>query len=239
VNSGRNPGAVPLPNPPLLVITDRVQARAPLTEIADALFHAGGRWLMLREKDLDAVARRDLLRELVARGAPFGATVTVNGDLAAARAAGAAGLHLPAGGNLGDRLAEARPALGPGALLGVSAHDMDEALVSANSGADYVTLSPVFESTSKPGYGPALGPAGLEAVAARLAVPVIALGGVAAGNAGACLEAGAAGVAVLGAVMAAADPGAAASKLLAALGAGNAVARSHLGKFSERKLITT
>ena len=177
---------------------------------------------MLREKDLDAAARRDLLRDLVARGAPFGATVTVNGDLAAAQAAGAAGLHLPAGDDLGNRLAEARRALGPGALLGASCHSLEEAAAAAAAGAGYVTLSPVFESASKPGYGPALGPAGLQAMAARLAVPAIALGGVAAGNAGACLAAGAAGVAVMGAIMAAADPGAAAQALLAALAEGNA-----------------
>jgi len=216
VSSGR----VALPDPPLLVITDRGQARAPLIDIAEALFQAGGRWLMLREKGLDGAARRDLLCDLVARAAPFGATVTVNGDLAAAQAAGAAGLHLPTGGGL----EAARRALGPDALLGASAHSLQEAIAAAESGADYVTLSPVFESASKPGYGPALGPTGLKAMAARLAVPAIALGGVAAGNAGACLEAGAAGVAVMGAVMAAADPGAAAGALIAALEEGNAAA---------------
>ncbi len=216
-------GQVPLPNPPLLVITDRGQARAPLPEVAEALFRAGVRWLMLREKDLDAAARRDLLRELVTRGAPFGATVTFNGDLAAAQASGAAGLHLPAGDDLGNRFAEARRALGPGALLGASAHSLEEAMVAVESGADYVTLSPVFESASKPGYGPALGPDGLEAMVARLAVPAIALGGIGAANAGACLAAGAAGVAVMGAVMGAADPGAAARQLLAALAEENSV----------------
>ncbi len=97
-------------------------------------------------------------------------------------------------------------------------------MTAAESGADYVTLSPVFESASKPGYGPALGPAGLHALAARLTIPVVALGGVGVGNAGTCLGAGAAGVAVMGAVMAAADPGAAAGKLLAALAVENAAA---------------
>ncbi len=208
-----SPGQVPLPDPPLLVITDRGQAGAPLPEIAEALFQAGVRWLMLREKDLEAAARRELRCDLVARGVPFGATVTVNGDLAAAQAAGAAGLHLPTGGNLDA----ARRALGPDALLGASAHTLEEAMAAAAAGADYVTLSPVFESASKPGYGPALGPAGLGALVARLKVPVIALGGIGAANAGACLAAGAAGVAVMGAVMAAADPAAAARRLIAAL----------------------
>ena len=224
MSSAGNPGVVPLPDPPLLIITDRGQARAPLPEIAEALFRVGVRWLMLREKNLDPATRRGLLQDLVARGAPFGARVTVNGDLAAARATGAAGLHLPSGNDIGARLVEARRTLGPGALLGASAHDPAEALISAESGADYVTLSPVFESASKPGYGPALGPAGLRALAVRLAIPVVALGGVGVGNAGACLGAGAAGVAVMGAVMAAADPGAAAGKLLAALAVENAAA---------------
>ncbi len=223
-NSGPGPGPVPLPDPPLLIITDRGQAQAPLTEIGEALFRAGVRWLMLREKDLDSATRRGLLRDLVARGAPFGARVTVNGDLAAAQAAGAAGLHLPAGNDIGARLTEARRTLGSGALLGVSAHDPAEALIAAESGADYVTLSPVFESASKPGYGPALGPAGLNALAVRLTIPVVALGGIGVGNVGACLGAGAAGVAVMGAVMGAADPGAAACKILAALAAENAAA---------------
>lgn len=218
MSPAKSPGAVPLPDPPLLVITDRGQARAPLTGIAEALFQAGGRWLMLREKDLDPAACRELLRALAALGAPFGATVTVNGDLAAAEACGAAGFHLPTGGDI----EAARHALGPGALLGASTHSLEEARAAAETGADYVTLSPIFESASKPGYGPALGPAGLEAVTARLTIPVVALGGVSAGNAAACLKAGAAGVAVMGAIMGAADPGAAARQLLAVLAQRNA-----------------
>ncbi len=206
-------GRVSLPAPPLLIISDRSQARAPLAEVSAAAFGAGGRWLMLREKDLEAGARLALLRELVALGAPFGAAVTVNGDLAAVRAAGAAGLHLPAGGEV----AAARAALGQGALIGASIHDATEAEAMAAAGADYVTLSPVFASASKPGYGPALGLAALRAAAARSPVPVLALGGIGAANARSCLDAGAAGIAVMGAVMGAADPGAVVAALLAAM----------------------
>ena len=85
---------------------------------------------------------------------------------------------------------------------------------AAHAGADYVTLSPIFATASKPGHGPALGPDGLAHVAARLAVPVIALAGVGADNAAACLDAGAAGVAAMGAVMRAADPRAATATLI-------------------------
>jgi thiamine monophosphate synthase len=77
---------------------------------------------------------------------------------------------------------------------------------------DYVTLSPIFLTSSKPGYGPALGTHILSVRASR---PIVALGGVDdAAKAAACREAGAAGVAVMGAVMRAADPAAVVKGLL-------------------------
>ena len=81
-----------LPSPPLLVISDRSQAERPLVEVAAAAFRAGCRWFSLREKDLPAAERRDLLRALVALGRRHGATVTVHDDIEAAVAAGAARL---------------------------------------------------------------------------------------------------------------------------------------------------
>ncbi len=210
-----------LPWPPVLVITDRGQAGVGLEPVADAAFRAGCRWLLLREKDLDARDRLALLGRLVALGRGFGAEVMISADLAAARAAGAAGVHLPDKSDV----AAARAALGAQALIGYSAHDLDGAVAAARSGADYVTLSPVFASLSKAGYGPPLGLEGLAHLAARVPAPVLALGGVSAANAAACLSSGAAGVAVMGAVMGAADPGAEVGKLVAAL-AGAAPAKS-------------
>ncbi|MGF1611747.1 MAG: thiamine phosphate synthase [Kiloniellales bacterium] len=201
----------PLPQPPLLVITDRRQTRISLPEVALEVFAAGGRWLLLREKDLTHETRTALLHEILALAKPYDAQVTISADLAAARTAH--GLHLPRDGDV----AKARSALGPEKLIGTSAHDLAEAQAAAAVGADYVTLSPIFASRSKPGYGPALGPEGLGEIARGLPIPVMALGGIEAGNAAACLAAGAAGVAVMGAVMAAADPGAAVAELLAAL----------------------
>jgi thiamine-phosphate pyrophosphorylase len=203
-----------LPQPPLLVITDRRAARAPLPEIAEACFAGGCRWLSLREKDLPHDERITLLRRLVAIGRDYGARVTVHEDVAAARAAGAAGVHLPSAGSP----AAARTALGDAALIGLSAHDYDGIVRAEIEGADYVTLSPIFESASKPGYGPALGLDEFADLAAKSVIPVLALGGIDGGKAVACLGAGAAGVAVMGAVMAAADPRAATSALVAGLG---------------------
>lgn len=73
-------------------------------------------------------------------------------DLDAAQALGI-GIHLPAQGSV----AEARRVLGPGALVGISAHSVEDVAAAVGAGAYYATLSPIFPTSSKPGYGPALG----------------------------------------------------------------------------------
>lgn len=190
-----------LPVPPLLLISDRKQARQPLAAIAEAAFAGGCRWFSLREKDLPADERRRILAALAELGHRRGAVVMVHEDLAAVAPTGADGVHLPAGADP----AAARILL-PGSLIGASAHSAQEAASALAAGADYVTLSPIFPTASKPGYGPALGLAGLVEAAALLSGPVIALGGVTAENAASCLAAGATGVAVMGEIMRAPDP---------------------------------
>jgi thiamine-phosphate pyrophosphorylase len=194
----------------LLVITDRRAAARPLEDVVAAALRGGCRWLSLREKDLAPDERQALLGRLVALARPFGATVTVHGDLAAAERAD--GVHLPAGGSP----AEARARLGERALIGLSVHTAREA-ARADPAADYITLSPIFPSISKPSHGPALGVQGLADAIAAARVPVVALGGVDADNLGQCCTAGAAAVAVIGAVMVAADPQAATAALLQSL----------------------
>jgi len=201
-----------LPSPPLLVISDRSQARRPLVEIAEAAFRGGCRWFSLREKDLPAAERRDLLRTLVLLGHRFGGSVTAHEDIAAVIAAEADGVHLPGGGDP----AAARRRL-PQGLIGVSAHAPEEAAAQLAAGADYVTLSPVFLTASKPGYGPAVGLDTLAAAARLSPGPVIALGGIDAANVAACLVAGARGIAVMGEVMRADDPEETVRRLLAAI----------------------
>ncbi len=209
-----------LPDPPILVITDRRQARRPLEEVAEAVFAAGGRWLSLREKDLDPAERLALLRRLVESGRPWGACVGVHDDVAAAMAAGAGALHLAAGA----APEAARRAVGSSVLIGGSAHDAAE-LAALAGAADYATLSPIFATASKPGYGPALGLDGFAALAARVPLPVLALGGVAAENATAAIAAGAGGMAVMSGVMAAGDPGLVMAGLIKTVRAGLAARR--------------
>ena len=209
-----------LPDPPLLVITDRRQARRPLEEVAAQCFAGGCRWLSLREKDLAAAERLALLRRLVAVGRASGAVVGVHDDIDAALAAGAGAVHLPDGASA----AAARARLGPDVLIGVSAHDDAGVARAAAEGADYATLSPIFVSASKPGYGPALGLARLADAARRARLPLLALGGIDEATLAGAIEAGAAGVAVMGEAMRAHDPAQAVRALLARLRAAKAAA---------------
>ena len=203
-----------LPDPPLLVISDRGQATRPLVEIAAAAFEGGCRWFSLREKDLPAAERRVLLAELVALGQRCDAAVMAHDDIDAVEAVGAAGVHLPRGSDP----AAARRRL-PQGLIGVSTHSAAEAAAQLRAGADYVTLSPIFLTDSKPGYGPALGLDTLADVAQAVPGPIIALAGIGPDNAAACLAAGARGIAVMGEIMRAANPETTVRLLLAAMAA--------------------
>ena len=178
----------------LLVVTDRHQAA--LQDIMGEAIAAGARWIWLRDRDLPAGERRALAERLSALARAGGARLTVGGDVELAAEIGADGVHLAAGAPV----AAARARLGRGALIGVSAHTAAEVAAAAAAGADYATLSPIFASASKPGYGPALGAAAI-AHAAPHGLPILALGGVTPERADECLRAGAAGIAVMGEVM--------------------------------------
>jgi len=194
------------PEPPVLLITDRRMAARPLPDVVAAAMDGGCRWVLVREKDLDTESLTSLVRDIARLARACDATVSVSGDTVTATAAGAHGVHLPQAATGQTAIAAARAALGPGALIGVSTHSIGEARAATEDGADYVTLSPIFLTASKPDYGPALGLGGLADAVARIPIPVLALAGIDATNAGACRRAGASGVAIMGSIMRAADP---------------------------------
>ncbi|MGN9906175.1 thiamine phosphate synthase [Phytohabitans sp. LJ34] len=177
----------------MVLLTDRRQARRPLVEVVEAAVDGGLRQVVLREKDLprdERVALAEALRAVLAQ---------VDGQLIVAGPdpLGGSAVHLAAAGPYPP------PDL---ALVGRSCHDEGE--LARLTREHYAMVSPVFPTPSKPGYGPPLGLDGLARLVARSPVPVLALGGVTPANAAGCLAAGAAGVAVMGAVMRADDPAA-------------------------------
>ncbi len=171
----------------------------PLAAVAEAAFASGARWLWLRDRDLPVRERRLLAQDLAACAARYGGALTVGADVALAADVGA-GVQIAAG----EDVAAVRRRLGPKAWIGVSAHSLDELRRADDADADYATLSPIYPTPSKPGYGPALG-LGVLRQASRLGLPILALGGISATTARPCLEAGACGVAVMGPVMRDAD----------------------------------
>ena len=197
-----------LPDPPVLVITDRRMAAAPLGDILDAVLAAGARWILVREPDLSGDALAAVIGEAGDLCARYDATLSVSADIDAAAAGRARGVHLPQRLASPESVHRARDRLGDDALIGISAHSRDEATAAQAAGADYVTLSPVFLTASKPGYGPALGLDTLRSDCAALSIPVVALAGIEPENAAAVRQSGAAGIAVMGSIMRADDPGA-------------------------------
>jgi thiamine-phosphate pyrophosphorylase len=200
-----------LPDPPLLVVTDRHQARLPLADVVRAALAAGCRWVSMREKDLSEEDQIALASTLLPIARRHGARLTVHGDAALARACGSDGVHLPAGGDP----AAARKMLGREKLIGVSLHTVTEAEAIDAGIVDYAIAGPAFETASKPGYGPEIGRKGLAEIARAAPVPVLAIGGLNATRAAEVLAAGPAGIAVMGSIMRAVEPGREVKALLA------------------------
>ncbi|HLJ16629.1 MAG TPA: thiamine phosphate synthase [Bryobacteraceae bacterium] len=175
-------------------ITDRQRAGGlePLIEAIGRNLAAGVDLVQIREKDLSARQLAELLRQVLQLENPSGARILVNGRVDVALACGAHGVHLPADSIPPSRIRVLTPAEFE---IGVSCHTVDEVCQAAGEGADFVVFGPVFSPLSK---ATGLPPRGLELLseaAHNVRIPVLALGGITAQNAAACVEAGAAGVA--------------------------------------------
>lgn len=202
-----------LPDPPLLLITDRRQARRPLAEVVTAALEAGCRWVSVREKNLPDDEQVLLVRSLLPLAHAHGAKLTLHGEAALAKLADADGVHLSAGADA----ALARTLTGREKLVGESIHGVIEADALDPALVDYALAGPAFETASKPGYGPEIGRKGLRDITGAASVPVLAIGGVNPARVGELVAAGAAGVAVMGGVMRAVDPAQETKALIAAL----------------------
>lgn len=167
----------------------------------------------MREKDLPEDEQALLARRLLPIVRAAGARLLIHGEAALAEFAGADGVHLSSGADA----AAARARLGRHKLIGISIHGVGEAASIVPGDVDYALAGPAFETPSKPGYGPEIGRKGLAEIASAAPVPVLAIGGVNALRVPELIAARAAGVAVMGGVMRAADPGIEVRGLIAAL----------------------
>jgi len=220
--TGAGTGPVAANSPTVLVdfrlylVTDRHATRGRrLPDLVECCLQAGLRAVQLREKDLGARELLALARELRILTSRHGARLLVNDRIDVAMAAGADGVHLPSEALPPD---VARPLIGPARLLGVSTHSASEAEVAERAGADFVLFGPVYDTPAKRRYGAPQGLAALAEVCRRVSLPVVAIGGVTAAHVPELRAAGAAGIAVIRALLRAADPARATAELLAACG---------------------
>jgi thiamine-phosphate pyrophosphorylase len=171
--------------------------------VVAALAAAGAGLIQLRAKSATDRVREAMAREAVAAAHAAGALLIVNDRVDVALVAGADGVHV---GQDDLRPADARRLLPPGALVGISTHDRAQIAEAARSGADYIAVGPVFATATKERPDPVVGLDLVRVARAEGGRPVVAIGGIDAGNAAEVAEAGADGLAVVSAIAAADDP---------------------------------
>ncbi len=196
----------------LMVLTD--EFRVPPAQWPDAVDQAltgGATSIQLRAKTLPTRELVSLGTALLERTRARGCPLLVNDRVDVACAIGADGAHI---GQDDLPPAAARMLLGPDRILGVSTATVAELTEAIDAGATYLGVGDIFGTPSKPDAGMPVGLAVLRELAGRSPVPVVAIGGIRADNAGACRQAGAAGIAVISAVMGTPDPSVAARQLI-------------------------
>jgi thiamine-phosphate pyrophosphorylase len=193
------------------VITDRRAAgERSLLEVVQAAIKGGATVIQLREKEAGTREMLRLGRALKDLTRASDLPLIVNDRLDVALALDAEGVHV----GQDDMPAEVvRRLIGPDKILGVSAETVAQAREAEAAGADYLGVGDIFGTPSKPDAGAPIGLARFAEIVRSVSIPVVGIGGVTLENAAAVIEAGAAGVAVISAVMGAADPEAAARRL--------------------------
>jgi len=200
----------------LNLVTDRSlsQGRSLVEVVAEAV--AGGvTCVQLREK---TCSTRQFLDEALALKAllqPLGGALIINDRVDIAMAVGADGVHL---GQSDMPISHARHLLGPDCLIGISAESVQDALAAEQQGADYIGISPVFSTPTKTDTAPALGLNGIRQIRELVRIPLVGIGGINLTNARQVIAAGADGVAVVSAIMAAGSPRQAAEVIRRELG---------------------
>jgi thiamine-phosphate pyrophosphorylase len=212
-----------LPNLSVYVVTDPVQCAARgLVETMLAAVAGGATVVQLRDKDAPDAVLVEQGRSLRAALAGSGVPLIVNDRIPVAAAIGAAGVHL---GQADADIEAARAALGPDAIIGLSIQTAGHARAAERLPIDYVGIGPVFATATKPDHAAPLGFAGLAAVRAATRFPAVAIGGLQVEHVPGVLDAGCAGLAVVSAICAAADPREAAHALRRAIAAHRCEAR--------------
>jgi thiamine-phosphate pyrophosphorylase len=202
-------------DPTLYLVTDpELGHDRALGETVAQAVRGGVTLVQLRDKRAEGKALLEQARELRAVLEPLGVPLIVNDRVDVALASGAAGCHV---GQTDLPAAEARAILGPEALLGLSLDQVEQARSADHRMLDYIAFGPFATTGTKSDAGAPVGADGVRTVRAQTTLPLVAIGGIDLRNAAAAIAAGADGIAVVRAIMAAADPEVAARELRQAI----------------------
>jgi thiamine-phosphate pyrophosphorylase len=204
--------------PRLYVILDAALLTAPETECAQKLADAGVRLLQYRNK---SASTRDLFessKKLASLLSPVGVRFVVNDRADVAALAGADGVHV---GQEDLEVEAARSFVGPGKLVGISTHNMEQFRLAAASSADYIAVGPVFSTSTKENPDPVVGIDFLRRVRQLTEKPIVAIGGITLNRAAEVIGTGANSVAVTSDILLAPDPAKRAKQFLNLLDAAN------------------
>jgi thiamine-phosphate pyrophosphorylase len=199
----------------LFLVTDRHQTNGrPLVPLLQRVLTAASSTVQIRERDLSARELVTLAREMQAVTPSRTSQLLINDRVDVALALEGVGVHLRSNSL---PVPVARQLLGAQRLLGISVHSVEEAVQAELQGADYILLGPIYETPSKQMFGPPLGIHTLEKACRLVRTPIIGIGGVTASRAREMRHAGAFGVAVITAILSAADVESATRELLDAV----------------------
>lgn len=198
----------------LYAVTDRTWLKPgeTLTAVCEKVLANGATFLQIREKDLDANTFEEEAKALKALCAAHKVPFVVNDSVEIALDMDADGVHV---GQSDIKGRDIRAMIGPDKILGISAGTVAEAVAAEKAGADYIGVGAVFGTTTKKNARN-LSLAQLQEIRRSVSIPVVAIGGINASNIEELAGSGVDGVAVVSAIFAAEDPGAATANLLAA-----------------------
>jgi thiamine-phosphate pyrophosphorylase len=193
-----------MPDLSLYLVTDRGLSMGRSTvDIVRAAVAGGATCVQLREKSCGTREFMAEARAVHEALAGTGVPLIINDRVDVALAVGAEGVHL---GQTDMHICDARSLTGPDMIIGISAECVEDAVRAQAEGADYVGISPVFSTPTKTDTAPPLGLEGVAAVRAAVSLPLVGIGGIGPANASAIIRAGCDGVAVVSAIVSAADP---------------------------------
>lgn len=199
----------------LYLVTDRTLAKdRNLGDIISAAISGGVSCVQLREKECSTrefILQASLLRDILQ---PKRIPLIINDRVDVALAVGAEGVHL---GQKDMRIQDARRLLGKEVIIGISAESTADAIQAEQDGADYIGISPVFSTETKTDTAEPLGLKGIEEIRKAVDIPLVGIGGINISNCTEVIRAGADGIAVVSAIIAAQSPETAARELCQAV----------------------